>query len=168
MHGPSWRDLLPFVAEGRGGVLDADTHERKDAVVTTLVHRDRASLLGELMSWMGSTGSEPEIRVEEYQEDDHLVIRADMPGIDPERDISLTMEGDVLRLRGQRRAEEHEKHRTEIRYGAFERVLVVPSGTKAEDLTAEYADGVLTVTVPAAKGSVPQSIPVRHRELPVE
>jgi hypothetical protein len=55
-----------------------------------------------------------------------------------------------LRLHGERRAEEHDRYRTEIRYGSFDRVLTLPAGTKPEDVTAEHADGVLTVSMPAA------------------
>jgi HSP20 family protein len=136
--------------------------------MTTLVHRDGTTLLGELMNWMGAPTTGPEIRVEEYLDNGRRVIRADLPGVDPDKDITLTIEGDVLRLRGERRAEKHDEHRTEIRYGSFERVLPVPFGTKPEDLTAEYADGVLTVSLPVDGSPTSVAVPVRHRETPVE
>jgi len=55
----------------------------------------------------------------------------------------------------------------EIRYGSFDRVLTMPVGTKTEDVTAAYADGVLTVSMPAATPSAPQQVPVTHGDLPV-
>jgi len=55
----------------------------------------------------------------------------------------------------------------EIRYGSFDRVLTMPVGTKPEDVTAAYADGVLTVSMPAATPSAPQQVPVTHGDLPV-
>jgi HSP20 family protein len=134
--------------------------------MATLVHHDGTTLLGELMNWMGAPMAGPEIRVEEFLEEGRRVIRADLPGVDPEKDITLTIEGDMLRLRGERRAEEHDEHRTEIRYGAFERVLPVPHGTTPEDLVAEYADGVLTVTMPVPGSPKSLTVPVRHREAP--
>ena len=135
---------------------------------TTTVRRDGASLVGELMSWLGGMPMQPEIRVEEYQEGERRIIRADLPGVDPDKDIEVTVDGGLLRLHGQRRAEEHDRHHTEIRYGSFERVLTLPTGTQPEDVTAEYADGVLTVSMPAATQATPQAIPVTHRELPAE
>ena len=55
----------------------------------------------------------------------------------------------------------------EIHYGSFDRVLTMPVGTKTEDVTAAYADGVLTVSMPAATPSAPQEVPVTHGDLPV-
>ena len=135
---------------------------------TPAARRDGASLVSELMSWFGSVPMQPEIPVEEYQEGERHIIRADLPGVDPAKDISVTVVHGQLRLHGQRRAEEHDRYRTEIRYGSFERVLTLPSGTKPEEITVEYADGVLTVSMPAVTQAAPQKIPVTHRELPVE
>ena len=135
---------------------------------TPAVRRDGASLMSELMSWFGNVPTHPEIRVEEFEEGERRVIRADLPGVDPETDIAVTVESGMLHLHGQRRAEEHDRCRTEIRYGSFERVLTLPAGTKPGEITAEYADGVLTVSMPAATQAAPRKIPVTHRELPVE
>ena len=132
--------------------------------ITPTVHQDGVSLVGELMSWFGGLPMQPEIRVEEYQEGERRIIRADLPGVDPDKDIDVTVDRGLLRLHGQRRAEERDRYRTEIRYGSFERVLALPAGTKPEDIKAEYADGVLTVSMPAATQATPQEIPVTHRE----
>jgi HSP20 family protein len=136
--------------------------------ITPTVRREGASLLSELMNWFGGMPVQPEIRVEEYQEGERRIVRADLPGVDPDKDIDVTIDGGLLRIHGQRRAEEHDHFRTEIRYGSFERVLVLPAGTRAEDVSADYADGVLTVSMPSATPAAPQEIPVTHRELPVE
>jgi HSP20 family protein len=139
-----------------------------DVTTTPAVPRDGASLVSELMSWFGNVPMQPEIRVEEFQEDERRIVRADLPGVDPDKDIVVTVDEGRLRLHGERRAEEHDRYRTEIRYGSFDRVLTLPAGTKPEDVTAEYADGVLTVSMPAATPVVPKQIPVTHREVPVE
>jgi HSP20 family protein len=124
--------------------------------------------MGELMSWFGTVPMQQEIKVEEYQEGERRIVRADLPGVDPDKDISVTVDDGLLRLHGERRAEEHDRYRTEIRYGSFDRVLTLPSGTQPGDVTAEYADGVLTVTMPAPAPAEPKAIPVTHREAPVE
>lgn len=136
--------------------------------MSTTVQRNGQSLVGELMTWMGTVVA-PEVRVEEWTEGDRRVIRVDLPGVDPAKDIELTVDRGILRLSGERRAEEHAEHRTEIRYGSFERVLSLPRGTRPEDVTAEYTDGVLTVSMPTGtEPDSPRKIPVTHRELPAE
>lgn len=132
--------------------------------MSTLTLRDGPALVNELLSRMGATSAQPEIRIEEYVDGDRHVIRADLPGVDPAKDIRLEVEGSVLRLRGERRTEKHEEHRSEIRYGSFSRVLTLPPGTRAEDVTAEYADGVLTVTMPSSGTSGARKIPIAHGE----
>ena len=129
-----------------------------------LANRDGTSLLNELMTWKGDATNEPGIKIEEFLEGDRHVIRADMPGVDPTKDIQLSVDGGLLRLRGERRAEEHDKHRSEIRYGSFERLVTLPRGTRAEDVKAEYVDGVLTVSMPTTDAGEPTTIPVTHRE----
>ena len=132
------------------------------------VHRDCPSLVSELMSWFGNVPLQQEMRVEVFQEGERRIVRADLPGVDPDKDISVTVDDGLLRIHGERRAEEHDQYRTEIRYGSFDRVLTLPVGTKPEDITAAYADGVLTVSMPAATRAAPQEVPVTHGVLPVE
>ena len=132
--------------------------------MTALAHRDGTSLLSELMTWMGATEPEPQIKIEEFVEGDRRMIRADMPGVDPRKDIELTVEGNLLHLRGERRAEEHDEHRSEIRYGCFERLITLPRDTRPADVTAEYVDGVLTVSMPVKGPQESVTIPVTHRE----
>ena len=132
--------------------------------MTALTHRDGTSFLNELMTWMGAATTEPSIKIEEFVDGDRHVIRADLPGVDPDKDIQLSVDGRVLRLWGERRAEEHDEHRSEIRYGSFERLITLPAGTRVEDVTAEYVDGVLTVSMPAVGATEPAVIPVVHRE----
>ena len=136
--------------------------------ITPTVRHDGPSLVSELINWFGGMPVQPEILVEEYQEGERHIVRADLPGVDPDKDIDVTVDGDLLRIHGQRRAEEHDGFRTEIRYGSFERVLALPAGARAEDVTADYTDGVLTVSMPSATPATPQEIPVTHRKLPAE
>jgi HSP20 family protein len=92
------------------------------------------------------------LKVEEYEDDGHHVIRAEMPGIDPDEDVEITVSDHVLHLRAQRRSEEVTEHkrgyRSEFRYGAFERSIRLPVGATDKDVTATYNDGILEVRVP--------------------
>ncbi len=97
--------------------------------------------------WSGSG-----IRVEEISEHGAHVIRAELPGIDPDRDVEISVHDGMLHIAGSRTERSEEKGRTsyrsEFRYGRFERVLPLPAGTRGKDVTATYKDGVLEVRVP--------------------
>ena len=92
------------------------------------------------------------IRVEEERHDDRYVVRAEMPGIDPEHDVEIDVVDGLLTIRAERR-EEHREERegrtvSEFRYGSSMRSLAVPKGVSAENVTATYRDGILEITVP--------------------
>ncbi|HET9601427.1 MAG TPA: Hsp20/alpha crystallin family protein, partial [Acidimicrobiales bacterium] len=95
---------------------------------------------------------EDRLRVEEEIQDDALVIRAEVPGIDPEKDAEITVEGGRLHLRVERRRETKEEQegrmRSEFRYGSLHRTLALPEDVQAEDVTATYQDGLLEIRVP--------------------
>lgn len=103
------------------------------------------------------------IRIEEHTGDGTYVVRAELPGIDPGKDVEITVDEGLLTLRAERREQTTEKHRTEFRYGGFARAIRLPTGAKGEEATAEYKDGVLTITVPVAeeKGGA-RTVPVRY------
>jgi HSP20 family protein len=110
----------------------------------------------------------PQMRVEEYREGNTLVIRADMPGIDPDKDVKVTLENSRLHIEAERReALEHrtrEGYRSEIKYGAFSRDLTVPEGTQDKDILASYVDGVLQVRIAMPKSDEkPTQIPVTRK-----
>jgi len=92
------------------------------------------------------------IRVEQYMDGDTLVIRAELPGIDPENDVELTVSDGVLHLRAHRQEESREEKkgsvRSEFRYGSFSRSVRLPAGAGEADVTATYKDGILEVRVP--------------------
>jgi len=113
---------------------------------------------------------DPEVatmRVEEYIENDNLIIKAEMPGIDPDKDISITVADGRLRVQARRSEEskhrEKDSYRTEFHYGLFVRDIVLPLGVNRDDVTASYKDGVLTVHVPMpeVKEAI-STIPIKH------
>lgn len=103
------------------------------------------------------------IRVEEELTDDELVVRAEIPGIDPDHDVEITLADDVLRIkatRSKKEREEKEGHlRSEFSYGSFVRTLTIPKGITPEEVSASYKDGILEVRVPLPK----QELPGAHR-----
>ena len=95
------------------------------------------------------------LRVDDLQEGDAHVIRAEIPGIDPERDVEVTVENGVLHIAAERRqedtAEGKDYHRRELRYGSLRRDLALPDGVTDADIKATYKDGILEVRVPLPK-----------------
>lgn len=107
------------------------------------------------------------IRVEEVREDDAVVVRAELPGVDPESDIEITVVDGALEIRAQREQREEKReegrYRSEFRYGSFVRRVPLPAGASDEDVTATYQDGILEVRVPLpeeAKAPTPARIPI--------
>jgi HSP20 family protein len=92
------------------------------------------------------------IRVEEFVDGKTLVIRAEMPGVDPETDIVVSISEGVLHISAERQEKEEKKdknrYRSEFRYGSFTRNVPLPEGIKEEDIKASYTDGVLEVRTP--------------------
>ncbi len=92
------------------------------------------------------------IRVEEEVKDNELVVRAELPGVDPDRDVEISVTDGQLHIRAERREKKEEKdkgnYRSEFRYGSFFRSIPLPKGVKEEDIKASYRDGVLEVRAP--------------------
>jgi HSP20 family protein len=88
------------------------------------------------------------IRVEEYVHDGEYVIRAELPGIDPDKDLEISVTRGMLTIRAERHEEHEGRHRSEFRYGTYERHVALPENTKEEEIKATYDKGILAVTVP--------------------
>jgi HSP20 family protein len=97
-------------------------------------------------------------RVDTCMKNDTIIVRADVPGVDP-KDVDISMEGNVLIIRGERKASEEKADYREVFYGTFERRVRVPNGTDPEKISAKYTNGVLEVSVPLPK-PVTRKVPV--------
>ena len=101
--------------------------------------------------------------VDMYETKDALVVAAELPGLD-EKDIHLSIIGDVLSVRGERQWNQEVKqesyYRGERWYGKFERSLPLPMPVQADKVTAKYRDGVLTITLPKVEEIRPKEIKI--------
>ena len=145
-----------------------------DTTLTTTTPFDLLSTpFSEILRWpLAPFLAAPEgfpLRLEELTEDGHLVVKAELPGIDPEKDVHITVEDDVLVIEGERRSEvkkdEKGRHFSEMRYGSFMRRVPLPEGTKVKEITASYRDGILEVRFPkpvVTAAKAPTRIAVAH------
>ncbi|GGU91630.1 hypothetical protein GCM10010211_68030 [Streptomyces albospinus] len=89
-----------------------------------------------------------EIRIEERLGDDAYQVSAELPGIDPEKNLTIDVTGDVLTIRAEREERKETKENSEFHYGSFARAVRLPAGARGDRATAEYTDGILTVRIP--------------------
>jgi HSP20 family protein len=102
--------------------------------------------------------------VDVFEEDDKLVLKAELPGVD-KKDISVDLQNGMLTLKGERRHESEEKegrnvYRREMSYGRFVRSFSIPQDVQADKVKAEYVNGVLTIEVPKPEARKPKQIKI--------
>ena len=121
--------------------------------MSALLRRDPRTMFPDLVDWFEAPFmtlrpylAQP-IRIEDYVEDDHYVIRAELAGIDPEKDVEITVGSGYLTIRAERADKTEGKHRSEFRYGSFSRTIALPPNADEDAVTASYRDGILTISV---------------------
>lgn len=112
--------------------------------------------------------SENLMKIEEFIEDDTMVVRAEIPGIDPENDVEINVADGTLTIRAERRqeskTEEKGRYQSEFSYGSFSRVMTLPTGASEKEIQATYTDGILEVRVPINKAEAEShKVPVTRR-----
>ena len=141
--------------------------------MTTAAGGHSPSPIADMLDWLESGpalglrgfGLAPYVRIEDYMDEGTYVLRAEMPGIDPDRDVSLDIEGDMLTISGERHEEQKDKNRHEFHYGSFTRSIPLPRGVKTEEIKATYVDGVLEVRVPSiAQERKPVKVSVERKD----
>ena len=139
-------DLLPFKRRGEAPNVFAEM----DGLVKRMWYGFPFHNLQEDLD----IGWSPRLDVSET--DGALEIKADLPGME-KKDISVTLEDDLLTIKGERKEEKEEKgkqyHTIERSSGSFYRALRLPVEIDSEKIAAEFKNGVLTVTLPKAKES---------------
>ena len=154
--------MAGLVKRERKGVEPVGTFDRFDGVFDEwprmmMPMRLRSLLFPEL-------GAGDFIRVDEFREDGAVVIRAELPGIDPDKDVELTVTEGMLHIKAERREEEHKEGtgyvRQELHYGSFTRTLPLPQGVTETDINASYKGGILEVRVPSPTLAGATKIPI--------
>jgi len=91
------------------------------------------------------------IRLEDEMQDGHYLLRAELPGIDPAKDVEITVQDGELVIKAERSEKKEAKGRSEFCYGSFTRSVTLPAGANEEDIKATYDNGILTVDVAVPK-----------------
>ena len=107
------------------------------------------------------------LRVEEFVDGNTHVIRADLPGIDPDKDVDVSVSDGVLHIMAERREKSEEKkkdfYRSEFKYGSFGRSVRLPAGATEDDVQASYHDGVPLGEAPEAEA---RKVPITRPAAP--
>jgi HSP20 family protein len=102
--------------------------------------------------------------VDIFETGQNLVMKVELPGIDP-KDVEIRVEDNTLYIRGERKFEkdvnEENFHRVERSYGSFARSFTLPSTVDHERVTANYEDGVLTLTLAKREEAKPKTIKIQ-------
>jgi HSP20 family protein len=110
----------------------------------------------------GSSNRPHTPRAEDYVEGGKYIVRMELPGVDPDKDVDITISGDTLQMTAHRELEQKKGKHTEFRYGSFTRAIPLPHGVTAKDINASYEKGILTVSMPLPEASkAAQRIPVQ-------
>lgn len=100
------------------------------------------------------------------EKEDRYVLQLELPGISPD-DVQITLDDNVLTIQGEKQrsedSEEKERAYRERRFGKFERNFYLNDDVDSEGIEAEYDQGIMTLTLPKSRKSVPRDIPVRFR-----
>jgi HSP20 family protein len=141
--------------------------------MSTLTQRERQGPFVDILDWFDApwgvfrpVGDNP-MRVEDFIKDGRYMLRAELPGIDPEKDLELTVSNGVLTIRAHRQEGTQTKYRSEFRYGVFTRSVKLPAGADEDHIQASYDAGVLEVAVTLhdqVAGATHKRIPVRTRQ----
>ncbi|MBV8071473.1 MAG: Hsp20/alpha crystallin family protein [Acidobacteriaceae bacterium] len=101
--------------------------------------------------------------VDIYETENELVVKADLPEVDP-KNVGIQLENGTLTLKGERRFEEQKNgkgfHRIERSYGTFVRAFSLPDTVDADKVKADFKNGVLTITLPKKEVAKPKMINV--------
>lgn len=90
-------------------------------------------------------------RVDVSETDKEIKVTVELPGLD-EKDITLSLENDMLSIRGEKKTEKQDKsnnyYHMERSYGSFQRQISLPKAVDEDNIAALFKNGILTVTLP--------------------
>ena len=112
---------------------------------------------GTMMQWLGDMTDWfevdlprplPAIRFEDKISEGEYVLRAELPGLDPEKDVQIHALHGVLTVKAERHEEETHRRRSDFRYGSLQRSVRLPAHADEAAISATYRKGILEITVP--------------------
>lgn len=114
---------------------------------------DLAEFFSGLPSWSGMRPllDNNLMRLEEEVGDGKYQVRAEIPGVDPAKDIDISVNDGRLTIKAERTEKSEQTGRSEFSYGSFTRTITLPKGADEDAVKATYDKGILTVTVPVAQ-----------------
>jgi HSP20 family protein len=135
--------------------------------MSTLTRRDYRKPFTDIVEWLEAplalirpVAGHP-MPVEDYVQDGRYVLRAELPGIDPETDLTVTASNGVLTIKAERLDKTEGAHHSEFRYGTFARSVRLPVNADDAHIQASYGHGVLEIAVPLREaGEGERHIPV--------
>lgn len=92
----------------------------------------------------------PTFRLEHYAEDHRFVVRAELPGLDVDKNVDVIVRDGILRIHAERQEERKDGQHSEFRYGSLSRSVELPKRAETEKITASYDNGILEIVVPLA------------------
>lgn len=105
--------------------------------------------------------------IDVFEKEDEFVVKAELPGM-TEEDIDVSVVGDTLTLKGERKAESEVKkddyYYCERSYGSFSRSIAIPSNVDAKKIEANYEDGVLEISLPKTREVKPKKVSVSAKK----
>jgi HSP20 family protein len=132
-----------------------DIQGEVNRLLDTFVGRPAMGPSGQGRTWLPA--------VDMHETKDDLVLKVELPGV-REKDVAVSITGDLLSIKGERRWEdeskEHQFLHVERVYGKFERLIQLPMAVQADKVKAAYRDGVLDITLPKAEELKPREIKI--------
>lgn len=127
------------------------------------------ALVRTMQPFLGQFPGRPYVpAVDVFKKGVDLFVKVELPGIDPAKDVKVTVEDGYLVIHGERHEAEEVKEegyfRKETLHGVFERRIPVPEGIEEKVIKAEYKDGILLVKVPNYQKAVEKTAP---KEIPI-
>jgi HSP20 family protein len=105
--------------------------------------------------------------IDVFEKEDKFVVKAELPGM-KEEDIDISVVGDTLTIKGERKAEtevkEEDYYCCERSYGSFSRSLAVPPNVDAKKIEASFEDGILEISLPKAPEVKPKKVTIAAKK----
>ncbi len=127
-------------------------------------HRDIDELFRRFFPEEGEASGNWVPAMEVFERDGHYVVRADLPGVNP-NELEISVVNDSLIVKGERRksdeVKENDYHYRETAYGRFERRWALPKGVDRDKVAAKYENGVLEISVPLPQSATTKKVPIK-------